>query len=264
MARGEFSVNISVEENGRRKPQYTLDSDLNGEMTLVDLLNWTRQALIVTADEALQDEKRLGFDDEPIMLVDGRRGRDIRTVSPLGQIEFVSRQDAGGVLLEAYDGLLKRSKVLKGDYKKSHFVFYNGKQVATDFASLQAWVGFVSLGQSIDFKDGDTVRIVNIQPYARRLERLGVTAQRTSSKRKIGPLNKGARSPSIDNGAYQLTTRAIKAKYKQNALVKFEYLPGSCLGLTGSFKKGRKGKNSSGRPYLYPSIKFTIQERGIT
>lgn len=262
MATETFSVNLSVVERGRRRPEYTLKSDLAGEITLQDLLEWTKDALIVTADAVLRDEQKKGFDTEPVMLIDGKRGRDPRTVSPLGQIEFIARQQFGDILVEAYQGLLDRSKVLKGDYKKSHYVFFNGIQVASDIVSLQSW-----LSSSVEFKNGDTIRIVNIQPYARRLELLGVTAQRSRKKLE----EKGRRQKvktgiffKIPNGAYQLTTRSIKAKYKQNAIIKFAFLPGTSMGLAGTFKGGRSGKNSAGRPYLYPTMVFTIQERGIT
>lgn len=262
MVTGSFSVDISVQENGRNRPEYTLDSDLKGEITLQDLLAWTKSALIITADEVLKDEQSQGFDDFPVMLVDGRRSKNVLQVSPLGQIEFVSRQNFGDILIEAYEGLLDRSKVLTGRYKASHYVFLNGIQVATDLASLLSW-----LKTEPEFKNNDTLRIVNIQPYARRLERLGVTAQRTHVKREDTGRRKGIKTGkfiNLPNGAYQLTTRSIKAKYKQNAIIKFSFLPGTSLGLTGTFKKGRAGKNSAGRPYLYPSITFTIQERGIT
>jgi hypothetical protein len=256
-----FAVELGVYERGRKKPEFTLDTDINGEVTLADLLAWTKQALIVTADTILREEQDLGFDKEPIVVVDGRRGKPPAAVHPLGSIEFTSRVTFGPILLEAYNGLLDRSKVLTGRYKASHYVFHNGIQVATDLSSLTTW-----LNSNPTFKDKDTVRIVNIQPYARRLERLGVTAQRSKPRTE----DKGRRKKQvtgilvkIPNGAYQLTTRSIKAKYKQNAIIRFTFLPGSSLGLSGSFKGGRKGRNSAGRPYLYPSIVFDIQERGI-
>lgn len=261
MGKGTFAVDISVTEGGRRRPEYTLDSDLNGEITLQDLLEWTKATLIVTADEILKEEQSHGFDKEPILLVDNRRGKDIRLVSPLGQIEFVSRQNIGKILLEAYTGIWDRSKVLTGRYKSSHYVFLNGTQVATDLASMEKWVE-----SNPEINDKDTVRIVNIQPYARRLELLGVTAQRSMRKREDRGRRKGQKTGhmvKIPNGAYQLTTRALKAKYKQNVLIRFTFLPGNQLGLSGTFKNGRHGKNSAGRPYLYPSMVFSIQGRGI-
>lgn len=259
---GTFSVDISVSENGRKRPEYAVDTDLDGEITLQDLLEWTRAALIITADEVLKDEQSMGFDQTPLLLVDGRRGKQVQNVSPLGSIQFIARQPFGDILVAGYQGILDRSKVLTGKYKSSNYVFLNGVQVATDMPSLQDW-----LKTSPDFKDRDTVRIVNIQPYARRLELLGVTAQRSNPKLQ----DKGRRKKvvtgtfvKLPNGAYQLTARSLITKYKQNVIIKFTFLPGTSLGLTGSFKGGRKGKNSAGRPYLYPSIVFTIQERGIT
>lgn len=258
----KLDVQLSVYEKGRKRPEYTLDSDLHGQITLLDLLEWTKQALIITADEVLKEEQAAGFDKRPIVAVDGRVGKPITKVNPLGQIEITARSSVKGVLTEAYDALLYRSKVLTGRYKSSHFVFHNGKQVASDKISLDAW-----LASSPEIKDNDRVRIVNIQPYARKLERYGITAQRSKTryeeagarkKKKTGRL---ALSP---NGTYFLTARAIRAKYKRSAEIKFTYLQGSQIGLSGAFKSGRPGKNSAGRTYLYPTLVITVRERGFT
>ena len=163
------------------------------------------------------------------------------------------------IVLETYNALLYRSKVLTGAYKSSHFVFLNGIQVATDLPSLDSW-----LKTNPQFKNSDTIRFVNIQPYARRLERYGVTAQRSKVSRR-DPGRKGQKTGNlvlIPNGTYYLTARAIRSKYKRNSIIKFAFLPGTSLGLSGSFSGGRRGKNSSGRPYLYPSISISVQERG--
>lgn len=254
----KLSVEVTVQERGQVSESrgYLRDSEIEIE----ELLKYTKSQLIVIADQALKEEQAKGFDKSPVLVVDGRRNKRPIDVSPLGQIEFVSRQNIAEVLLEAYEGLLHRSKVLTGRYKSSHYVFHRGFQVATDLQTLKTW-----LLSNPRIVDNDTIRIVNIQPYARRLELLGVTAQRTSrrtedagrrSKRKTGTLIK------VPNGAYQLTARALRTKYKQNLGIRFNFLPGSSLGLSGSFRGGR-GKNSSGRPYLYPSLIFTISTRGL-
>lgn len=257
----KFEVTVSAYEGGRKRAEYDLNKDLDGEFTLTQLLKWTKAALIVITDEVLKEEQAKGFDKDPIIIVDGRRGKPVKDVNPLGQIEVISRQSFGTILVEAYEGLLKRSPVLKGDYIKSHYVFLNGAQVATDMTSLQLW-----LKSNPTFKEGDILRIINIQPYGRRLELLGVTAGRQRPKLEEKGRRKGERTGvfyKTPNGAYQLTARSIKSKYKQNALIRFSFIPGSSFGLSGSFKGGRAGKNSAGRPYLYPSLIFTIQERGI-
>jgi hypothetical protein len=255
-----FAVDLQVYEGGRRKPQYTLNSDLNGEVTLQDLLEWTKATLIIVADEVLKDAQAQGFDKEPIVAVDGRVGKPVAAVSPLGQIEFTSRADVMDIVFEAYEGVLYRSKVDTGRYKSSHYVFLNGTQIAGSMRELESWYAFTNPV----FKQNDTIRIVNIQPYARKLERYGITAQRSKVRRQDAG---GSRKPtgkliSIPNGTYALTARAIRSKYKRNSIIRFAFLPGSSLGITGNFKSGRSGKNSAGRPYLYPSIVISVSERG--
>lgn len=252
----KLSVEMTVQERGQviESRGYLRDS----EIELQDLLKWTKSQLIVISDIALREEQANGFDKMPLLLVDGRRSKRIEDVSPLGQVEFIARQKMSDILLEAYTALLELSKVLTGRYKGSHYVFHNGVQVAVDLPSLTSWL------QTAEFNDKDVVRIVNIQPYARRLELLGVTSVRQQSRRDDPGRRRGKRTGStikVPNGAYQLTYRRIRSKYKQNALIRFTFLPGSSLGLTGSFKSGRKG--SAGRPYLYPTLVFTLQERGM-
>ena len=254
-----FAVDLQVYEAGRRKPQYTLDTDLDGNVTLEDLLEWTKSSLIVIADQALREEQGSGFDKEPVVIVDGSPNKSPAQVSPLGQIEFVSRADVMSIVFDAYEGVLYRSKVLTGLYKSSHFVFLNGVQIAASMRELEVWYAFTAPV----FKPNDTIRIVNVQPYARRLERLGVTAQRQQArKRDSSGKKKLGRMVAVPNGAYALTTRAVRAKYKRNSIIRFVFLPGSALGLTATFKRGRPGKNSAGRTYLYPSIVISVTAGG--
>ncbi len=259
-----FAVEISVVETGRKKPQYSIGGDLDGEMTLVDLLEWTKAALIITADEILKEEQAKGFDPTPVIAVDGRIGKPVQAVHPLGQIEFASRQSAVDIITDTYNGILYRSKVRSGDYKAHNYVFHRGRQVAVDLASLEAWIK-----SEPKINDGDRIRFVNIQPYARKLENRGITAQRNQARNQESRHRKkhgtGATHILVPNGTYALTARSIRAKYKRNSSIKFTYISGGTLGIAGTFKSGgRKGKNSAGRPYLYPSIEITIQAGGVT
>lgn len=253
----KFSVDVSVEERGKKKPQYSIDTDLNGEVSLAEFLLFTKQTLLVTADFVLKEEQGYGFDPHPVVVVDGKTNKPIINVSPVGQIEFVARAQMKEIILATYQGLLDRSKVLTGRYKQSHFVFLNGNQVAVDLVSLEAWIN-----SNPEFKPTDLIRFVDIQPYARKLERLGVTAQRTAERTYIKrDKNKKVLStrPKQPNGVYFQTARSIKAKFKRNAGIKFTFIAGSQLGITSSFKS-RGGK--PGRTYLYPSIVLTLQEGG--
>lgn len=260
MSNFNFTVDLSVTENGRKRPEYTLDTDATGEMSLMDFLEYVKAHLIVVSDSVLREEQANGFDRKPVVVVDGRAGKPVSSVSPFGKIEFVSKASMNEILLETYDGILGRSPVLTGLYKSSHYVFLNGKQVATDRPSLEAW-----LKTNPAFQENDLIRFVNIQPYARKLERLGVTNQRQKSRtvqkkdKRTGETKIRALQP---NGTYFLTARAIRAKYKRNSVIKFTFISGGNLGLSGSFKSGRRGRNSSGRAYLYPTIVISVQESG--
>lgn len=271
-----FSVSMTVTQNGRKRPDWNIDSDLDGELSLQDLLEFTKTSLILLADQALKEEQEIGFDKEPVIIVDGNSGKRVQDVSPLGKIEFRSRVDSETIISDTYMAILQRSKI--GDsspgfdgrhFVESNYVFFNGEQIATNMYDLQIW-----LALDREYKDGDVIRFVNIQPYARRLERLGVTADRSSPKQvEAGAKRKKPLGflTAIPNGVYALTARAIKSKYSKNSGIKFEFISGSTIGLGGSFRKGvaAKFKNdqkklAAGRTYLYPSILITISGRGTT
>ena len=272
-----FSVEMTVEEKGFANVSkgYLRDS----EIELEDILRWTKSQLIVISDIALREEQAKGFDKKPVMLVDGRKDKNIKDVSPLGKVEFVARQQAGEIITYAYIALLELSKVLTGRYKSSHIVFINGTEVASDLLSLNIW-----LGTNPVFKDSDIVRIVNTQPYARKLELDGVSAGRIKA-RTINKKGKGPRAGVTikkPNGAYQLALRRVSSKFKRNMDIRFSFIPGSQLGIASYFKRSRansksrkietatgrfakEDRASSGktRTYLYPSLVFKVQERGI-
>jgi hypothetical protein len=255
----DFKVNITVTQSGKRAPQLDLvgGRDLDGHLSLEELFAYTKQVLIVTADTVLKDEQANGFDKTPVIAVDGVVGRPVINVNPIGKIEITARADMQDIVLATYMGILDRAPVLTGLYKSSNYVFYNGQQVATDLASLQSW-----LGSNPAFEDKDLVRFVNIQPYARKLERLGVTGQR-QQERTVKSRDKRRAAKGIrvlaPNGDYFLTSRSIRAKYKRNSIIRFEFISGSQLGLGASFAP-KKGK--PGRAYLYPSILISVQESG--
>jgi len=256
-----FTVTTSIVDSRNRKAVNPLISDLNGEYTLTELLEHTKASLILISDQVLREEQAAGFDKKPIIAVDRVVGRPLQVVQPLGQVEFTARAQVSDILFATYEAILYRSKVLTGRYKSSNYVFLNGTQVATSMRELEVWFAFAAPA----FKQSDIIRFVNIQPYARKLERAGITAQR-SKIRKVTGNKKGKHAGKlleVPNGTYYLTARAIKAKYKRNSGIRFSFISGASLGLSGVFQKaGRKGKNSAGRPYLYPSITISVSEEG--
>ena len=266
-----FEVKVEVYESGRRAPQYTIDSDLKGEITLTELFEFFRTAIITTAYEVLKEEQQKGFDKKPVVAVDGRVGKSPENVKPFGQIEFTSRTNVTDLVLDAYQAVLDRSPVDTGLYISSHQVIWNTKIVARHMGELRTW-----LASSPNIKDTDSIIIVNTQPYARRLERLGVTAGNGSfssrSPRFQNSRDKRQRSGAkvlAPNGAYFLASRAIKRKYKRNSTIRFKFIPGYVLGLGAVFKKfsrasgKRKGSKSKPSTYLYPAIVITLREGGV-
>ncbi len=262
----KLSVDFKVEEGGKKSPLYTLESDLNGEVSLADFLAFTKQSLVVIADQVLKEEQANGFDKTPVVIVDGKSGQVVTDVSPLGSIEFVARSDMKEIILTTYKNLLEKSPIWTGEYRAAHHVFLNGVEVAGDLASLTTW-----LATGPQFSERDLIRFVNSQPYARKLERYGVTQQRTknrsaTTKRK----NKGTVTRvNQPNGVYYLTTRAIRTRFKKNSIIRFEFVSGAGIDFTDrhnkvnrKFKTG-KNKKSIGRAYLYPSIVISVQESGV-
>jgi len=264
-----ISLNLEVTEKGRRAPGWNLDADLQGERTLSELLEFTKSSLILIAEAALYDEQSRGFDKQPVTVVDGRTGKPIINVNPLGKIEFFSRQSITEIVSTIYSNIVKLSPVDTGKYKRSNFVFLNGKQVASDQASLDAW-----LATSPTTGPNDIIRFLNIQPYARKLERYGVTAGRKKyrTKKSSDPKGRSGTGGRIlaPNGTYYLTARRAIRLFGKNAKIKFKFVPGSELGLTATFKTssgvvGKKRsikKPKSPRTYLYPSISIKLNAGG--
>lgn len=257
-------ITVKVKENGRGGSQkWSLDADRDGEWSVADLLVFCKKSLVTISSEALKEEQYKGFDKNPLTLVDRKPSKDINSVSPLGQIQFISRQSIGDILLYAYQAVWDRSPVDTGEYKNSNVLYYNDKSVATDLEQVKAWV------KDRNFYDKDKLRIVNTAPYARKLELNGVTSE--GSSRKWGKAGKAYDKSSQKNskgqvrkpnGAYALATKAVKAKYGRNVLVKNELILGSTIGLTGPGRerltspKGRGGSELGGKgtTYVYPSI----------
>jgi hypothetical protein len=270
--KASFKVDFSVTEKGRKAPQWKIENDLNGEMSLADLLEFTKQNLILIADTALSEEQAKGFDRTPIVKVDNRVGKPVAQVSPLGSIEFISRQNIDDIMLAIYDAIEHRSPVDTGLYKQSNYVFFNGKQIAKTRSELTAW-----LATKPQVEPKDLIRFVNIQPYARKLERYGVTAQR-QQRRLRKSQDARARSGNggkvlAPNGTYYLASRSASRLYKNNLKISFKYIVGSDLGLMSVFKTGSNGvpgskkkssrKAKNPRTYLYPSILLKITEGGL-
>lgn len=265
-----FGVEVyGYEKNGRGKATKTLfESDMDGRVTLQELLQFTKQALLTIAVDALNEEQRKGFDKEPRVLVDGSGNKRLKDVNPLGKIQFVTRQNFSQIILDTYIAIQSRSPSVTGEFFRGNVVTYNGREIARTMPQLEAWMKEIEK-DGFSFRPSDRIRFINVVPYARKLENLGVTKGRT--KPRVDQKQRKRSSPgyvAVPNGVYSLAVRAIKRKYKGNSNIKFTFLPGESLGITGSDRDEKTGKprrrtfKKDGRPYLYPTITITALEDG--
>lgn len=261
-------ISISIKETGSKGTKYNIEDDVTGELTLAQLFQYTKRAMISVAIDAFKEEKLKGFDPDPIIKVDGQVGKSIEDVKPFGKIEIISSKVAGTtILIDTYEAIHHRSKFVTGNYAKGNIVLFNGLVVATTVSELRTW-----LKSDPKFKPGNVIRFINVVPYARKLERYGVTAQRTSSRTQKSR-DKHKRSGErilAPNGTYYLTYRAINRQYGNNAKIYFDFILGTTLGVDNlpgpPFRRGyisRKNKQKNSGPYLYPSIKIVVGEKGL-
>lgn len=271
-------VSITIEEGGRKAPNYDFVADQFGDLTFEEFQDFIKSTLIITADTVLKEELAKGFDKDYLTVVDGVAGKNVYQVKPFGKIEYVSKAVAEDFLLPIYQGLLDRSAVQSGLFVDSHFVFWNGEIIARNITDLKNWTK-VNGGK---LKNGDLIRFVNMMPYASKLEREGTTNAKGINRRMVKSTDKrqkkvfgpriGVRAP---NGTYFLTTRSIARKFKFNSLIRFEWINGANIDFTGvptvnragkklrrtfAPKKGGRGKKGS---YTYPSITVRIKEEGL-
>ncbi len=91
-------------------------------------------------------------------IVDGREGAPLESVRPGGVIVFKFSR-IGPVVDWIYQALMARSPVRSGRYQHSHKLFVNGVQ-------RDAFVE----RQVVDLPPGSEVVLINMQPYARKIE----------------------------------------------------------------------------------------------
>lgn len=203
------------------------------------------------------DEKRFAT------FVDGKRTKDKFKVKPFGKIVDTKKvEDFTKVILFAYQKLLEQQIKLTGYYSQNNWLVYNGDVVAKDIFSVNSFL------QKAPLENGDRIRIINMSPYARKLEREGrkvslakkTFGQSLGTKRQKKSKATGGQILAA-NGAFWRTTGQIKRKFPvlKNS-VRFSYIPveGSVASRLNSKNFSRYNFKKDGRPYLYPSISFII------
>jgi hypothetical protein len=115
------------------------------------------------------------------------------------------------------------------------------------------------------FDEKDRIRFINTAPYARKLERDGVTAQRQKAKIGNGSrVSRGVRSKiRVPNGAYALAARAVRAKFKGNSGIKFSLIPGNYLGIGSNYPR-QSGAEAVRNAFRGQRIADTILIEGVS
>lgn len=261
-----LEVGINIRQVGDKSVGFDLPSGVvPPELNLTEYIEYTRCLLMSVARSVLKDEQASGFDKNPITAVDGKVGRPEAEVRPFGRIEYMSTTGVLGteVIRDIYENILTLSKVVTGKYMAGNIILVDGRPIATSMSELDAW-----LKTPDSFRPGEKIIFINVVPYARKLERKGITAfgsqsrTSTTSRRK----SRGLPPTMAPNGVYYMASKSAKKSYKYIVNVRFAFTTFAALGISGtdvggrtSFAIGRKGK--PGRPYLYPSIELIIGDR---
>lgn len=136
------------------------------------------------------------------------------------------------VVAIALDALKQASPLVTGEYIRSHKIYYNGNQVSGDQLNVK-------------IKGGDEVMLVNVAPYARKIE-----VGKTKSGRPF--------VIQVENRIYERTAKIIKSRYGRVADVESTF-----VNISGAYQlkrsTGRRGRGA-GTALTYPAI--IIKQRG--
>lgn len=241
--------------------------------TSKELEEWITSNHVTVAREILKEFQNRGEFPitEYITLTDGVIDKPDTTVKPFGKIEYATKlENITDVVRDAFRLVVERSPLKTGYYQINNVLFYNGKLVAKGLFQVNAW-----LAKERDYKSTDRFRIVNLSPYARKLERFGY--RRGTSGQDVGKikrversgLNKKRQKTLLPNGAYMLAHRVTKSRYPQlKNNIRFSFIPidpsiARQALLVGRDTTGYKFA-TDGRPYLYPSISIRIRPESFT
>lgn len=266
------NISISVTDNKLHKGEpWSLEHDSDGALSLADFREFIRLGKIEIAKRVLAEEQAMGFDKKPRVRVGGKWGAPLESGRAFGAIEYYSRENIAEILIAAYKIIMKRSPMTTTHYMQSHYVFLNNKIIATSLGQLRNWLKH----NSSQLVDNSFVRIVNVMPYAARLEISGISKQhRGKSKGQTRQAAKKGKSKYTGNmikkpnGVYVLAARAIRSRYKGAAsFVKFAFMPNGTGGINvlasskfrSSYIPGNKRYSGA---YVYPSIVFGVSGAG--
>ncbi len=141
-------------------------------------------------------------------IVDGQIGKPLEQAQSVTDTIFHLHTN---VVDEALRLLITRSPVgpgRHGHYRDNHWLYVNG--VRRD-AMLQG-------GTKVELRKGDKVVIINVKPYARKIE----GGAKHKYRARLTQRRPGLSSQAPD-GVYEVTARDLKNKYEKIAIIRFAY-----------------------------------------
>jgi hypothetical protein len=229
--------------------------------TIADLVKYIK-TVHVSGARAFREQavRKYGFPEKDFLtLVDGKLGASDLTVKPLGKIEYITKiESISEVVLGVMELIINKSPKRTGYYGSMNVLMYNGKIVASNLTGAKFFF------KNRIFKDSDKFRIINLSPYARKIERLGITSGKRGKYRS--KKNKSGTKVRAPSGTYWQSKNEAKRKFqglKNN--IKFSFIPVPASVALSANRKTFSPNNfvfnkarEKGRPYLYPSISITI------
>jgi len=234
-------------------------------------VKFVKAVQLTTFRDAIKAARAEGSMDDPVIIVDNSYTKPVINVKPGGRIRAIQRQDIGELAAEAYWLAVDLSPVGsqahkpgRAAYRRFHYqdrfvVLINGKVVADDSNPPTR--------ESIRVGPRDKVSLVNLQPYARRLE-WGNANYRASGKgaarryRSSRPeqsrrdpqggvsARTAAWSTQAPNGILRVVYKVMQTRYGKLAFFKLRNLP---LAVTGY----RLTQAWGGIDQLYPTLIIT-------
>ena len=162
------SISIKQSKRHSKVSPFELAVDFSGAKTFEDFRSTVKLTLVETSFQALEEEQRTGFTKDPRVRVDNKFDANVLNVNAFGKIEFFAKVSLAKEIMRVYLEIEKRSPKDTGQYIAGNYVFVDGKVVATTMAELKAYLA------KNQFKNNSKIRFVNVTPYARKMERLGI------------------------------------------------------------------------------------------
>lgn len=173
------------------------------------------------------NEQALGQKPRHETFVDGSRTEQLDQVRPDGTIVF-EFEIVLDTLMWIYQTLVQHSPVLAGDYKRSHVLFADGREVDIN-GQIPPAAEYVFL---------------NTQPYARKIE--GVAGRQPQSKQ-------------APDGVYQVVAAMAQRRFGNTAKIAFTYQSTAASVASGEANRlGRAALKKRERDSRQPAIKITV------